>query len=110
MAELRWVTTPEQRAGLYTTVITGGRPLLKQRPTALLLNSLRVAGFRPPTWTVSDRDAPQYERDGNDLSVYSHDWAYEYATEHWMNVEPPDPSALGCWGVLMLDPQPHPSP
>lgn len=116
-----WVTTPEQRAGLYTAVITGGRPLLKQRPTNQLLPALRAAGFRNPEWIVSDRDAPRYESDGlSPLNVYAHTWAYDYAREHWLDIDPPVPDgfygafpgrewaarqaeAAGCWGVLQLD-------
>ena len=117
----KWVTTAEQRNGLYVAVITGGRPLLKQRPTNLLLASLREAGFRNPEWIVNDRDAPRYESDGlSPLNVYTHTWAYDYAREHWLNIDLPisdgfygafpgrewaarQAEAAGCWGVLQLD-------
>lgn len=114
------VTTPEQRAGLLTAVITGGRPLLQQRPTAKMLPDLTAAGFRPPVWVVSDQHAPAYERDGHDLCVYPDRWAREHAAAHWMLPTPPpadgflgafpgrewacrEAERLGCWGVLMLD-------
>lgn len=101
-------------------VITGGRPELKQRPTASFLASLKAAGFGDVVWVISDRDAPKYERDGNDLAIYKHEWAYEYARTHWMRTEAPAPDGFygafpgrewacreaerrGFWGVLQLD-------
>lgn len=116
-----WTTSAEARAGLMVAIITGGRPKLKERMTAQYIEGLKAAGFGEVVWVVSDRDAPKYERDGNELAVYSHEWAYEYAREHWMRVEPPDPEAgfygafpgrewacreaerRGYWGVLQLD-------
>lgn len=115
-----FVTSAEQRGGLLAAIITGGRPQLKERPTAKFLDSLRPAGVAAVVWVVSDRDAPAYERDDRDLAVYSHDWAYQYAREHWMSTTPPDPTGFfgafpgrewacleaerrGCWGVLQLD-------
>jgi hypothetical protein len=101
-------------------IITGGRPKLKERPTAQYVDALKAAGFGDVVWVVSDRDAPAYERDGCELVVYPHEWAYQYARDHWMRVEPPDPAGFfgafpgrewacmeaegrGHWGVLQLD-------
>jgi hypothetical protein len=115
-----FVTPADRRASLLVAIITGGRPKLKQRPTARHVADLRAAGVRDIVWVVSERDAPGYERDGADLAVYPQGWAYGYAREHWMNAVPPDPQGFlgafpgrewacleaerrGCWGVLQLD-------
>lgn len=115
-----FVTSAEQRKGLLVAIITGGRRNLAQRPTAKFIPDLRAAGVGDIVWVVSDRDAPDYERDDCDMAVYPHRWAYEYAREHWMRVEPPDPDGFygafpgrewacleaerrGFWGVLQLD-------
>lgn len=115
-----WATTAEQRAGLLVAVITGGRPLLKQRPTARLLPALTAAGFPPPVWVLSERDAPGYEQDEHEQVIYPAGWAHEYARDHWMLPEPPEPGGFlgafpgrewacreaerrGCWGVLQID-------
>lgn len=114
-----FVTSAEQRAGLLVAVVSGGRPALKERPVRKYLDNFRDAGF-PVIWSVDERDAPHYERDAHEVSVYPHDWAYEYAREHWMHGEPPTPDgflgafagrewaareaeARGCWGWLNLD-------
>lgn len=115
-----FVTSAEQRGGLLVAIITGGRPKLSQRPTRKLIPALRAAGVHDVVWVVSDKDAPDYERDDNDLAIYSADWAHEYAADHWMQPTPPEPGAFlgafpgrewacleaerrGCWGVLQLD-------
>jgi hypothetical protein len=116
-----FVTSAERRRGLLVAIITGGRPQLKQRPTARYVDQLRAAGVADVIWVVSDKDAAGYERDSCELSVYSHQgWAYPYALEHWMSTKPPDPTGFfgafpgrewacleaerrGCWGVLQLD-------
>jgi len=115
-----FATSSEQRAGLLVAIITGGRPQLDQRPSARWVEGLRAVGVHDVVWVVSERDAPGYEPDGADLSVYPQSWAYDYAREHWMNLDPPDPQGFlgafpgrewacreaerrGCWGVLQLD-------
>ena len=115
------ILTAEQRAGLLVVVITGGRPLLKQRPTHRLLPALEAAGFGPALWVVSDRDAPDYQPAPHGaLEVYPHAWAYDWARTHWMSSAPPTPTGFlggfpgrewacqeaerrGCWGILQLD-------
>ena len=115
-----FVTSAKQRSGLLVAIITGGRPKLKERPTSKFLQDLRDAGVADIVWVVSEKDAPHYELDGNDLAVYPMDWAEKYATEHWMNPEPYEPGNFfgafvgrewacleaerrGCWGVMQLD-------
>jgi len=118
-----FVISAEQRARLLVAVVSGSRPALKQRPTAKYLDALRDAGF-PTIWSVDERDAPSYERDGHEMSAYPHDWAYEYAREHWMQPVPPEPDGFlgafpgrewaaleaerrGCWGWMNLDDNIH---
>lgn len=115
-----FVTTPEQRAGILVAVITGGRPELAQRPTAQYLPAARAAGVGGIAWVLSEKDAPGYETDDNELVVYTRDWQYEYAKTHWMHPDPPAVDAFlgafpgrewacreaerrGCWAVLQLD-------
>jgi hypothetical protein len=114
-----FVTSSEQRGGLLVAVISGGRPALKERPISRYLTNLREAGVSDVVWSVSERDAPDYEQDGNPLLVYPKEWAYEYARAHWMLSTEPNPQFLGafpgrewacleaerrgCWGVLQLD-------
>lgn len=117
---VEWVCSPEQRAGLMVAVITGGRPKLKERLTAGFLTELRDAGFGNAAWIMNERDAPAYEQDGNEVITYTQEWAYEYASAHWMRVEAPEPDGFfgafpgrewacrvaeerGYWGVLQLD-------
>ncbi|MDK8505555.1 hypothetical protein QP957_10750 [Corynebacterium accolens] len=69
---------------------------------------------------MSEKDAPHYEKDDNELAVYPMEWAEKYAAEHWMNPKPYEPGSFfgafvgrewacleaerrGCWGVLQLD-------
>lgn len=115
-----YITNPEQRSGLLVAVITGGRPNLIERQTSGLLPHLKTFGMHNIVWVVSDKDADGYERDDHELAVYTREWAYEYAREHWMLAEPPEPGGFfgafpgrewacleaerrGCWGVLQLD-------
>ena len=113
-----YVTTSEQRGGILVAVISGGRPELARRPVSTHLPDAAAAGVRDVVWSVSDRDADDYERDAFDLSVYPRAWAEEYAAAHWMNPEPPgeflgafpgrewacrEAERRGCWAVLQLD-------
>lgn len=115
-----FVSSAEQRSGLLVAVISGGRPRVKERPTARFLPSLKAYAPADIVWAVSEKDAPGYESDGHPLVVYPRDWALEYATRHWMNPTPPDPDGFlgafpgrewacleaerrGCWGVLQID-------
>lgn len=114
-----FVTSSDQRKGILVAVITGGRPSLKQRPTAKYLSTLKAAGLNV-CWVMNERDAAGYERDDNEVITYTQDWAYRYAKDHWMRVEQPDPDGFfgafpgrewacrtaterGYWGVLQLD-------
>ena len=107
-------------------MISGGRPKLKQRPTAKFLHDLDIFGANV-VWVVSEKDAPGYELDDFPLSVYPQAWAREYAAAHWMLPTKPDqwsttggPDGFlgafpgrewacleaerrGCWGVLQID-------
>lgn len=116
-----YVTSAEQRGGLLVAIISGGRPRLSQRPTAQFVSQLRAVGVRDVVWVVSDHEADGYEEHPDaPIVTYPRDWAYEYARDHWMRVEPPDPEGFfgafpgrewacleaerrGCWGVLQLD-------
>lgn len=117
---MNWVTPPERRGGLLVAIITGGRPELKARPTRNWLAGLREYGVNDVVWIVSSRHADAYEQDEYPLCVYPDDWAYEYAAEHWMHLDPPEPGGFfgafpgrewacleaerrGCWGVMQLD-------
>lgn len=115
------VTSSAERAGLLVAVITGGRPALTQRPTRRFLGECRAAGVQDVIWVVNERHAESYERDENPVVTYSDQWAFEYASEHWMYPqEPAQPGGFygafpgreaacreaerrGCWGVLQLD-------
>lgn len=114
-----FVTSADQRAGLLIACVSGGRSALKERPTRKYLDNFRDAGF-PVIWSVDERDAPSYERDAHEVSVYTHGWAYEYALTHWMHGEPPtrdgflgafagrewaarEAERRGCWGWMNLD-------
>ncbi|MDN5919390.1 MAG: hypothetical protein L0I76_30550 [Pseudonocardia sp.] len=114
------VTSSEQLAGLLVAVITGGRPLLKERPTHRYLDALTDLGVHDTVWVVADADADSYEPDGHDLAVYPRAWAEEWAADHWMLPTPPEQGGFlgafpgrewacreaerrGCWGVLQLD-------
>lgn len=114
------LTSADERAGLLVAVITGGRPELKQRPTARFFDQLKAAGFKNIVWIVAERDAHGYERDEHETVVYPDKWAEEYAASHWINTTPYEPGTFygafvgreyacleaerrGCWGVLQLD-------
>jgi hypothetical protein len=114
-------TSSAERAGILVAVISGGRPLLKQRPTSKFLGELRAAGVQDCVWVVNERHAGSYEQDENPIVTFSDVWAYDYAREHWTYpVRPPEPGGFfgafpgreaacreaerrGCWGVLQLD-------
>lgn len=114
-----YVTSDKHRGGLLVAVITGGRPKLSERPTRKFFQQLRDAQVHDIVWVVSEKDAPHYERDNNELAVYPMDWAEKYAAEHWMNPKPYERGFFGafvgrewacleaerrgCWGVLQLD-------
>lgn len=115
-----FVTPAAKRAGLLVAVISGGRPKLYQRPTAKFLDALQDFAPADVVWIVNERDAAEYERDGRPLSVYSHEWAEQYAGAHWMLPAAPEPSGFlgafpgrewacleaerrGCWGVMQID-------
>lgn len=100
-------------------VISGGRPLLSQRPTARLLGDLHGI-TADPVWVVTDKDAAGYEDDGYEIAVYSRAWAEDYAAAHWTAMQPPESEGFlgafpgrewacrlaeerGCWAVLQLD-------
>lgn len=117
-----FVTSDEQRSGLLVAVITGGRPELKQRPTRKLIENLKEAGVSDVVWVVSEKDAPGYEHDDNDLCVYPMDWAEKYASEHWMQPTPYEPGTFfgafvgrewacleaerrGCWVIDVTEEQ-----
>lgn len=106
--------------GVLVAIITGGRPALKERPTAELLGTLSAAGFSQVAWVMHERDAEGYERDEHEIVTYSEEWAHEYASSHWFEVNPPEPGGFygafvgreaacleaerrGCWAVLQLD-------
>lgn len=116
---MREVLTGRQRSRLLVAIISGGRPSLQERPTSKYVEGLQAAGFTV-VWVVSEADAPGYERDSCEVVTYPVGWAYEYAKEHWMRVEPPELGGFhgafvgreaacreaerrGCWGVLQLD-------
>ena len=115
-----YATSDKQRGGLLVAVITGGRPKLSERPTRKFFQQLHDAGVHDIVWVVSEKDAPHYERDDNELAVYPMEWAEKYASEHWMNPKPYESGSFfgafvgrewacleaerrGCWGVMQLD-------
>jgi hypothetical protein len=112
--------TREQRGGILAAVITGGRPKLTQRPTRHLLAALKEYGVSDVVWVMREADLPLYERDKFPIVTYTDEWAYEYAVQHWMHLDRPEPGGFlgafpgrewacleaerrGCWGVLQLD-------
>lgn len=114
------VTSDEQRSGLLVAIISGGRPRLYERPTEKFLQDLNPLGVHDVVWVVSESDAAEYEHDGRPLATYSREWAFEYASKHWMHPTPPardgffgafpgrewaclEAERRGCWGVLQLD-------
>jgi hypothetical protein len=100
-------------------VISGGRPAVRQRPTAKLLNEL-CGVTSDPVWVVMEGDAAGYEADGHEVITYPRAWAEEYASAHWTALRPPEPGGFlgafagreyacriaeerGYWAVLQLD-------
>lgn len=87
---------PPVRERVLVQVITGGRPLLKDRPSRLLLPKLRELGW-DTEWCVREDHAPEYEQgDGSaagdgrvedpsaaPLNVYPLSFANAYAKSHW---------------------------
>jgi hypothetical protein len=123
MSDQEWICSPEQRAGLLVAVISGGfgREKIAQRETAKLLKAFEDFGCQV-VWCVVERDAPRYEQDEHEMVVYPMDWAVQYATDHWTDIQLPKDAILkgglasagrvwsmmeaerrGCWGVLQLD-------
>lgn len=116
-----FVTSEADRAGLLVAVITGGRPLLKQRTVARFFPQIEAAGVESIVWVANERHAADLEPDEHEVVTYSDEWAFEYASTHWMSPDtPPVPGGFfgafpgrewaareaerrGCWGVLMLD-------
>ena len=115
------ITPAEKLKGILPVIISGGRPRLRSRQTALMLPDLEGI-TSPPVWIVSSLDAGGYESDGHEISVYDRDWAEDYAAEHWMGMEPLVKSSgaflgafpgrewacrlaeeRGYWAVLQLD-------
>lgn len=64
---------------VLVAVISGKRPLLRQRPTAKILPGLPWHCV----WFVREDQANEYEPDGNEIHAYDTDWASEYARAHW---------------------------
>lgn len=64
-------------------IITGGRPLLKDRPTRLLIPSLLDAGIEAVEYVIREDHVEAYERDETSFNVYSVEWASAYARTHW---------------------------
>jgi hypothetical protein len=114
-----YATTSSERAGVLVTVITGGRPRLRDRKTAQFLPSLVDAGVADVVWAVREDHAESYERDDYDLLTYPKDWSREYAEAHWTDQSIPisdwhgpgpgrewaarEAERRGCWAVLQLD-------
>ncbi|UVK61393.1 hypothetical protein SEA_GINGERBUG_59 [Microbacterium phage Gingerbug] len=116
-----FVTSEADRGGLLVSVITGGRPLLKQRTVARFFDQMHAAGVADIVWVANERHAGDLEEDEHEVVTYSDDWAFEYARDHWMSPDtPPEPGGFfgafpgreaaareaerrGCWGVLQLD-------
>lgn len=68
---------------VLVSIITGGRPALDARPTRLLVDSMRDAGFTDFEWVIREDHAPTYETDDLPLNVYSTAWASRFARSHW---------------------------
>ena len=113
------LTPASKLAGILPAVISGGRPQLRQRPTAKFLRDLHGV-TADPIWVVADKDAIAYEDDGHEIAAYPRAWAEEYAAAHWTGMKPPEPGGFlgafpgreyacrlaeecGCWAVLQLD-------
>jgi hypothetical protein len=119
---VKFITTPEQRAGLLCAVVTGGRPELNRRPVRKFLGTLEALGCQDIVWCVKETDEPIYERDDYPILTYPNEWAYDYARAHCTDVQLDDEKLMkgglvpaartwicqeaerrGCWGVLQLD-------
>lgn len=64
-------------------VITGGRPALKDRPTAKHLQALLDAGFADAAWVIREDQVDGYEVDDHPFVTYPVEWADRYARAHW---------------------------
>lgn len=114
-----YATTSSELAGVLVTVITGGRPTLRERQTARFLPALRAAGVADVLWCAREDHADGYERDDFDLLTYPKGWARSYAETHWTDPSIPivdwfgpapgrewgarEAERRGCWAVLQLD-------
>lgn len=115
-----YATTSSERAGILVSVVTGGRPSLRSRPTARFLDSLADAGVAGVVWSVREDHAEEYERDAHPHLVYTKQWARDYSAAHWTSPEIPveedwhgpitgrefgarEAERRGCWAVLHLD-------
>src|SRR3546814_18494971 len=73
---------PDVRTRLLIAVITGGRPLLTDRPTRRFFESLRTLG--DIEYVVREDQAADYEDDpGVPLNTYPVAWADRYERTHW---------------------------
>lgn len=70
-------------ARVLVSVITGGRPALKDRPTARWFPTLQANGFTDIEWVIREDHAEAYERDDQPVNVYPLAWANEYSRSHW---------------------------
>lgn len=66
---------------LLVQVITGGRPLLSERPTSKLLPEL--AEIADVEYCIREDHIEGYETDGFAFNPYTVDFANEYARTHW---------------------------
>jgi hypothetical protein len=114
-----FATTSSERAGILVTVISGGRPKLRDRRTAQFLPALRDAGVTGIVWTVREDHAAGYEQDEFPLLTYTREWSREYAASHWTDPRIPigdwhgpapgrewaarEAERRGCWAVMQLD-------
>ena len=100
-------------------MISGGRPQIRQRPTAAFLHDLHGITAEP-VWVVMDKHATEHEGDGHEIAAYPRAWAEDYAASHWTALKPPEPGGFlgafagreyacrlaeerGCWAVLQLE-------
>lgn len=87
------VTPASDLAKILPVVISGGRPTLRQRPTAKFLPALHGV-TADPVWLVLNDQAGEYEQDGHELVTYPRAWAEEYAASHWAGVDPLAPGGF----------------